>query len=152
MAGISGVLMDQRNKIILTVSGIVLVALFWIMRISTAPDQQESLMISFLSLEDIDEAGDRRVRLGGIVEPGSIMIQEANLLDCNFTLAQGSYKVPVHYTHARPDLFKDEAEVIVTGQYVNGVFEADELQTKCASRYEGDLRNDSSYQLDDLDI
>lgn len=144
--------MAQNKKVILTVSGIVLVALFWIMRISTETDSQESLMISFLSLENIDNAGDRRVRLGGIVESGSIVIQKENLLDCNFTLAQGSYKVPVHFTHARPDLFKDGAEVIVTGQYVNGVFEADELQTKCASRYEGDLRNETSYQLDELDI
>jgi cytochrome c-type biogenesis protein CcmE len=152
VAGISGVLMEQRNKIFLAVSGIVFVALFWIFRISTEADAQDALMISFLSLENIEDAGDRRVRLGGIVDPGSIVIQKENLLDCNFTLAQGSFKVPVHYTQVRPDLFKDEAEVIVTGQYVNGVFEADELQTKCASRYEGDLRNESSYQLEDLDI
>jgi hypothetical protein len=30
---------------------------------------------------------------------------------------------------------------------MDGVFYADELQTKCASRYEGDLRNESSYNL-----
>lgn len=152
MAGIRGVLMVQNRKIILTVSGIVLVALFWIFRVSSESDPQESLMITFLSLEDIEEAGDRRVRLGGIVESGSIVIQKANMLDCRFTLSQGSHTVPVHYTHARPDLFADEAEVIVTGQYVSGIFEADELQTKCASRYEGDLRDESSYQLDELKI
>jgi hypothetical protein len=34
---------------------------------------------------------------------------------------------------------------------LNGVFYADELQTKCASRYEGDLRNESSYNLNEID-
>ncbi len=144
--------MPQNKKIILTVSGIVLVALFWIFRVSSETNPQESHMITFLSLEEIEAAGDRRIRLGGIVKPGSIVIQKTNLLDCRFTLSQGSHTVPVHYTHARPDLFTDDAEVIVTGQYVSGIFEADELQTKCASRYEGDLRDESSYQLDALNL
>jgi hypothetical protein len=41
--------------------------------------------------------------------------------------------------------------VIVTGQYLNGIFYADELQTKCASRYEGDLRDENSYNLTEID-
>ena len=45
---------------------------------------------------------------------------------------------------------KDGAEVIVSGQYIDGVFFADELQTKCASRYEGDLRNENNYKLTEL--
>jgi len=109
-------------------------------------------MIEFLSLEDIEDAGLNRVRLGGIVEPGSIQIGKKNLLDCRFTLAQGEDIVRVHYTQTRPDLFDDGAEVIVTGVLDGDIFEADDLQTKCASRYEGDLRDESSYQLDELDI
>ena len=46
--------------------------------------------------------------------------------------------------------FKDGAEVIVTGQYLDGIFYADELQTKCASRYEGDLREESNYKLSEI--
>ena len=55
------------------------------------------------------------------------------------------------YERTRPDLFKDGAEVIVTGQYINGTFYADELQTKCASRYEGDLRDENAYNLTEID-
>jgi len=33
---------------------------------------------------------------------------------------------------------------------MNGTFYADELQTKCASRYEGDLRNENNYKLTEL--
>ena len=33
------------------------------------------------------------------------------------------------------------AEVVVSGSYANSLISATELQTKCASRYEGDLKN-----------
>ena len=57
----------------------------------------------------------------------------------------------VKYGRTRPDLFKDGSEVIVAGQYLDGIFYADELQTKCASRYEGDLRNENSYNLSEIE-
>ena len=41
-----------------------------------------------------------------------------------------------HYSAAVPDLYKDGSQVIVEGIYQNGVFEAENLMTKCASRYE----------------
>ena len=41
---------------------------------------------------------------------------------------------------------------IVEVVYLNGSFNADMLQTKCASRYEGDLRDESSYKLDEIKI
>ena len=40
---------------------------------------------------------------------------------------------------------------IIPGEYIDGTFYADELQTKCASRYEGDLRNEANYKLEELD-
>ena len=39
----------------------------------------------------------------------------------------------------------------MAGQYLDGIFYADELQTKCASRYEGDLRNENSYNLSEIE-
>ena len=86
-----------------------------------------------------------------LVKNGSIEISEANQLDCIFILKEGENELAVNYNKTRPDLFKDGAEVIVTGEYLNGVFYADELQTKCASRYEGDLRDESNYNLEEID-
>ena len=60
--------------------------------------------------------------------------------------------LPVKFIGTRPDLFKHGAEVIIEGVYANGSFNADMLQTKCASRYEGDLRDESSYKLDEINI
>ena len=38
-------------------------------------------------------------------------------------------------------MFKDGSEVIVEGIFDGEVFFADNLMTKCASKYEGDLRD-----------
>ena len=108
-------------------------------------------MATFVSVNElINNKINKRIKLGGLVKDGSIVISETNQLECNFVLKEGSSELYVKYGRTRPDLFKDGAEVIVAGQYNNGIFYADELQTKCASRYEGDLRNESSYNLTEV--
>ena len=61
-------------------------------------------------------------------------------LDLSFVLKQETEMLPVRYHKIVPDMFGDGAEVIVEGYYIDGEFQADNLMTKCASRYEGDLR------------
>ena len=93
-----------------------------------------------------------RVRIGGIVADSSITLSQSNRLEVFFNIKEGLSILPVRFVGARPDLFKHGAEVIVEGVFSNGSFNADMLQTKCASRYEGDLRNASSYKLDEIEI
>tara|TARA_B100000678_G_scaffold117298_1_gene98348 strand:+ start:305 stop:658 length:354 start_codon:yes stop_codon:yes gene_type:complete len=115
------------------------------------PNKANPGMVRFLSLTEINSIDQsERVRLGGLVSPGTIQVSKNNLLDCNFRLKQGELTVLVQFTGTRPDLFKDEAEVIVEGNYLNGVFKADQLQTKCASRYEGDLKDESIYTAESI--
>jgi cytochrome c-type biogenesis protein CcmE len=49
----------------------------------------------------------------------------------------GTASVPVRYTGAVPDPFREGREVIVTGTMRNGVFvgERDSLVTKCPSKF-----------------
>ena len=137
----------KKNKFTLLIIGVVTITGFWISWVSYNP-ADEKAMATFISVNElINNNISKRIKLGGLVKDGSIAISEANQLDCNFILKEGSSELYVKYDKTRPDLFKDGAEVIVTGQYMDGVFYADELQTKCASRYEGDLRNESSYNL-----
>ncbi len=121
-----------------------IVVIFWIWWASTNPMNEQAL-VTFLSVEELmDDGYSDRVRLGGSVEDGSIQFDEKNYMTCQFELKEGDYTLPVQYNGVRPDLFKDGAEVIIEGNYKNGVFVADILQTKCASRYEGDLRDANS--------
>jgi cytochrome c-type biogenesis protein CcmE len=49
----------------------------------------------------------------------------------------GRARMQVTYTGPKPDLLKNEAQAIMTGQLdANGVFHADELLLKCPTKYE----------------
>tara|TARA_B100000614_G_scaffold27756_1_gene21640 strand:+ start:4684 stop:5112 length:429 start_codon:yes stop_codon:yes gene_type:complete len=141
----------MNNKIFSLIVGVLSVILFWIGWVSLNPADKKA-MARFVSVESlVNNEISTRTKLGGIVKEGSIEISKSNQLDCFFVLKEGSAELAVNYSKTRPDLFKDGAEVIVTGEYRDGIFVADELQTKCASRYEGDLREESNYKLDELE-
>ena len=141
----------MNNKIFTLIVGVLSVILFWIGWVSLNPADKKA-MARFVSVESlVNNEISTRTKLGGIVKEGSIEISKSNQLDCFFVLKEGSAELAVNYSKTRPDLFKDGAEVIVTGEYRDGIFVADELQTKCASRYEGDLREESNYKLDELE-
>ena len=141
----------MNNKIFSLIAGVLTFILFWIGWVSLNPSDKKA-MAQFVSVEKlVNDEISSRTKLGGIVKKGSIQISKSNQLDCVFVLKEGSAELAVNYSKTRPDLFKDGAEVIVTGEYRNGIFIADELQTKCASRYEGDLREESNYKLEELE-
>lgn len=77
----------------------------------------------------------QHVRVGGVVAAGSISRLDGVL---SFRLAQGKDSIPVTYvgTDTLPDTFKDGAQAIVEGSYGgNGTFRAENIQAKCASKY-----------------
>ena len=82
-----------------------------------------------------------KVKVGGYIKPNSIVISQEDQLEASFFVYNNDDSVKVYYYGIRPDLFKDDAEVVVSGSFVNNQISATELQTKCASRYEGDLKN-----------
>ncbi len=143
--------MVPKNKFFVAISGVILLVVFWIWWASVNPDSEQSL-VKFLSVQQLlaEEQTDR-IRLGGLVADESIKLDDNNYLSCKFNLQEGVAVIPVHFVGVRPDLFKNGAEVMIEGKYANGIFEADILQTKCASRYEGDLRDADSYNLNELD-
>lgn len=82
------------------------------------------------------EALGKKLRVGGDVEPGSIR-REGTLV--RFILVQEDSKLPVVYvgTDPLPDTFRDGAQALVAGRLrPDGVFEAQQVQAKCASKYE----------------
>ena len=142
--------MNSNKKFTVMIIGVITVVIFWIGWVSSNP-KDEKAMATFISVEKLlNEKSNERTKLGGLVKDGSIIISKTNYLDCSFVLKEGKTELNVKYDQTRPDLFKDGAEVIVTGQYLEGIFYADELQTKCASRYEGDLREESNYKLSEI--
>jgi cytochrome c-type biogenesis protein CcmE len=81
-------------------------------------------------------AARERVRVGGIVAPGSIERRGGQI---TFRLAQEANSVPVVYvgSDTLPDTFVGGAQAIVEGEYTaQGEFRAEKIQAKCASKYQ----------------
>ena len=86
----------------------------------------------------MDDALEKRLRVGGDVEPNSI-VRNADKVE--FTITQGDQKLLVVYTgrDPLPDTFRDRAQALCDGRLrSDGVFEAKKIQAKCASKYEVD--------------
>ena len=83
-----------------------------------------------------DQAKGKRLRVGGDVQPGSIV---RNGAEVSFVLHQESVKLKVVYSGVDPlpDTFKDGAQALADGKLgPDGVFQASKIQAKCASKYE----------------
>jgi cytochrome c-type biogenesis protein CcmE len=91
-----------------------------------------------------DRAFDERLRVAGDIAGGSIQRAKGQI---NFTLTQDKRELRVAYTGTDPlpDTFRDGAQALADGHMGrDGVFQANKIQAKCASKYEakpGQLRS-----------
>lgn len=77
-----------------------------------------------------------RLRVAGDVKPGSIV---KNGSEVSFVLHQGANTLNVLYTGTDPlpDTFRDNSMALADGRLgPDGVFQANKIQAKCASKYE----------------
>jgi cytochrome c-type biogenesis protein CcmE len=79
-------------------------------------------------------AAGRRFRLGGLVQPGSLV--HGDNLAVTFKVADGSATLPVSYQGILPDLFREGQGVVAEGALdASGVFRADTVLAKHDERY-----------------
>jgi cytochrome c-type biogenesis protein CcmE len=130
------------NKVTISISIVFVIVVSWIFYLTNFK-QDSSLTVRYYSVGELSDISSQidKVKVGGYIKPNSIIISEDDQLDASFFVYQNNDSVKVSYYGIRPDLFKDDAEVVVSGSYNNSQISATELQTKCASRYEGDLKN-----------
>ena len=130
------------NKVTTSILIVFLLIIGWIFYLTNIK-QDSSLTVRYYSISElVSEPNDiQKVKVGGYIKPNSIEVSENDQLEVSFFVYQNDDSVKVYYYGIRPDLFKDDAEVVVSGSYNNNLISATELQTKCASRYEGDLKN-----------
>ena len=81
-------------------------------------------------------AYDVPIRLGGLVQPGSVK-WDADKLDLRFVVMDsGGQSVNVHSSGAPPQMFRDGMGVVVEGRYHrSGVFESTNLMVKHSNEY-----------------
>ncbi|HUB27431.1 MAG TPA: cytochrome c maturation protein CcmE [Tepidisphaeraceae bacterium] len=79
---------------------------------------------------------DQRVRLCGTVDSANFAADSA-ALSARFALLGTGARIGVQYHGVIPDLFKPRGEVVIEGRLdPAGIFQADVLMTKCASKYQ----------------
>jgi cytochrome c-type biogenesis protein CcmE len=116
------------------VMAIILVSLAYLAY--TGVQESKSYYVTIKELRGLgDSAYTKRLRVAGNVEPGSI---KRNGTELEFVLLEETNKLNVVYkgTEAPPDTFKDDSQALAEGSFGrDGVFHANHLQAKCASKY-----------------
>ena len=76
-----------------------------------------------------------RIRLGGLVKPGTV-VHAPDSLTVHFDVTDGNKDVPVAYSGALPDLFREGQGVVAEGTLESdGQFKADVILAKHDERY-----------------
>ena len=76
----------------------------------------------------------RSMRLGGMVERGSI-VRQPDGVTIRFVLTDGKAETPVVYRGIVPDLFREGSGAVAEGRLHNGAFTADTILAKHDERY-----------------
>ncbi len=129
--------MTQKSSspVKIVIATIVIVATVLYLAISGARDSK-SYYVTITEMQGMgNKAYARNLRVAGNVKPGSIQRMGTH---ANFVLLEQGKELPVKYDGAEPppDTFKDDAQALAMGHLGrDGVFQANQLQAKCASKY-----------------
>lgn len=122
----------QRRLTLIGVSGAVLA-----IAVALVLSAMRDSIVFFHSPTDIVEnhiAAGKRIRLGGLVEPGSL--KRSADLRISFKVTDGKHTVPVRYQGIVPDLFREGQGVVAEGTLqAGGGFAADTVLAKHDERY-----------------
>src|SRR5438045_2359665 len=127
---------SQSSKILKFGSALVIILLALGYLAYTGVQESKSYYVTIKELRGMgDGAYTKRLRVAGNVQPGSIKRSGTNM---NFTLLENDQLLNVIYngTEPPPDTFKDNAQALAEGHFGrDNVFEAKQIQAKCASKY-----------------
>jgi cytochrome c-type biogenesis protein CcmE len=96
----------------------------------------EENIVFFYSPTDVKEKDlpvDRRLRIGGLVEEGSV--DKSGGAQVRFRVTDMVNTLPVVYTGLLPDLFREGQGVVAEGLMKGGVLQADEVLAKHDENY-----------------
>ena len=131
---------QTRSKYIKFGAAITLIVLTLAYLAYLGAQESKSYYVTIKELHTMrDKQGDdvykKNLRVAGNVEPGSIKMSGPH---ADFMLVENGETLHVIYKGSEPppDTFKDNAQALAMGVYKrDGVFYANELQAKCASKY-----------------
>jgi len=124
----------KQQRLMLALLGLGAVIAAALLALSALKDQASF----FYAPGDVKRAGlplGRAVRLGGMVEGGSIK-RQADGVSIRFVVTDGVASLPVTFRGIAPDLFREKSGVVAEGQFnPDGSFTATNLLAKHDERY-----------------
>jgi cytochrome c-type biogenesis protein CcmE len=100
---------------------------------------QGSVVYYLTPTEALAADADQTFRLAGLVVDGSIG-RDAATGELLFRVSDGATTIPVRFDGRAPDSLNDGAEAVAEGRLgTDGVFQADTVLARCASKYEAEL-------------
>jgi cytochrome c-type biogenesis protein CcmE len=123
----------KQRRLALIGSGLAVLAVAAALVLSALKDS----IVFFNSPSDVVEKNIQpgaRIRLGGLVQPGSL--KRGDNLIVRFEVTDGNRAVPVTYTGILPDLFREGQGVVAEGALEpGGLFRADTVLAKHDENY-----------------
>ena len=130
--------MNQQSSKFIVGAVIIIAVLVWL-----GVSGFEEAKSYYVTIPELREQGERayevRLRLAGNVVPGSMARREGKIHFDIYQAGSSDDTVQVRYIgrDTLPDTLVDEAQAVVTGRYTRDhVFLAEQVQAKCASKYE----------------
>lgn len=97
----------------------------------------EDSVVFFFSPTDLQASPvdpERRIRVGGLVEEGSVERGPADA-EIRFRVTDGNSNLTIRYVGILPDLFREGQGIVAQGRLQNAVFQADEVLAKHDETY-----------------
>jgi cytochrome c-type biogenesis protein CcmE len=123
----------KQRRLVMIGSGLAVLAVAVVLVLTAIKDS----IVFFNSPSDVVEKHVQpgaRIRLGGLVKPGSVA--RGDNLSIRFEVTDGNQVVPVAYTGILPDLFREGQGVVAEGALdAGGLFRADAVLAKHDENY-----------------
>ena len=123
----------KRRRLSIVIIGLVMLGTAAALVLTAFEDN----LVFFFSPTDLKSktvAAEQRIRIGGLVEEGSVKKSEDGLV-VNFRVTDLENALPVTFKGVLPDLFREGQGIIAEGRIVQGTFNASEVLAKHDENY-----------------
>jgi len=126
--------MKPKNQRLVLVSAAVVAVLFAVLLAMWGLKDRASYFYTPADIAAGKAEQGRAMRLGGMVERGSIQ-RQSDGVTIRFVVTDGQARTPVVYRGIVPDLFREGSGAVAEGRLENGTFVADTILAKHDERY-----------------
>lgn len=137
-----------RNRLPLILAGLGVLGLIGYMLLGNANNNLVYYVLPTEYQQDTARFAGKTLRLGGLAKD---VVYNRDTLALRFNMTDGQTSYPVQYKGAVPDMFRNDAVVVMEGQMQQGVFHGQTLLVKHSEEYKAaDSKGKGNYTPEDL--